>query len=46
MTLGDFDIFFQEIKNNAEWWAAEQIDDSTFVSGIQYLVKVGIIKVS
>ena len=34
------------IKNNAEWWAAGQIDDSTFVSGIQYLVKVGIIKVS
>ena len=34
------------IKNNAEWWADGQIDDNTFVSGIQYLVKVGIIKVS
>ena len=34
------------IKNNAEWWAEGQIDDNTFVSGIQHLVKVGIIKVS
>jgi len=31
------------IKNNAGWWAEGQIDDYTFVSGIQYLVKVGII---
>ena len=23
------------IKGNAEWWAAGQIDDNTFVSGIQ-----------
>jgi len=34
------------IKNNAGWWADGQIDDNSFVSGIQYLVKVGIIKVS
>ena len=34
------------IKNNAGWWADGQIDDNAFVSGIQYLVKVGIIKVS
>ena len=34
------------IKNNASWWAKGQIDDNAFVSGIQYLVKVGIIKVS
>ena len=34
------------IKNNAAWWANGQIDDNTFVSGIQHLVKVGIIKVS
>ena len=34
------------IKNNAEWWADGQIDDNAFVSGIQYLVKEGIIKVS
>ena len=34
------------IKNNAGWWAEGQIDDETFVSGIQYLIKVGVIKVS
>jgi len=34
------------IKNNAGWWADGQIDDETFVSGIQYLIKVGVIKVS
>ena len=34
------------IKNNAEWWADGVIDDNTFISGIQHLVKVGIIKVS
>ena len=33
------------IKNNAGWWASGQIDDITYVSGIQYLIKVGIIKV-
>jgi hypothetical protein len=33
------------IKNNAGWWANEQIDDNTFVSGIQYLIKTGIIVV-
>ena len=31
------------IKNNAGWWAADQIDDSAFVQGIQYLVQNGII---
>ena len=34
------------VKNTAGWWASGQIDDNTFVSGIQYLVQVGIIKVS
>ena len=34
------------IKNSAEWWADDLIDDNTFVSGIQYLVEFGIIKVS
>ena len=33
------------IKNNAGWWANGQIDDNTFVSGIQYLIKTGIIVV-
>ena len=31
------------IKNNAGWWADGQIDDNSFVSGIQYLIKNGII---
>ena len=31
------------IKNNAGWWADDQIDDKTFVQGIEYLVKNGII---
>jgi len=30
------------IKNNAGWWAADQIDDSAFVQGIQYLIQEGI----
>ena len=31
------------IQNNAEWWAAEQIDDNTFIQGIEYLIKNSII---
>lgn len=34
------------IKNNAGWWAKNQIDDATFISGIQFLIKQGIISVS
>jgi hypothetical protein len=30
------------IKNNAGWWATDQIDDSAFIQGIQYLIKEGI----
>ena len=26
------------IKNNAGWWATDQIDDSSFLQGIQYLI--------
>ena len=33
------------IKNNAGWWADNQIDDDAFIQGIQYLVEKGIIKV-
>ena len=33
------------IKNNAKWWSEGQIDDKTFASGIQFLVKEGIISV-
>ncbi|AFS81632.1 hypothetical protein NKOR_08905 [Candidatus Nitrosopumilus koreensis AR1] len=31
------------IRNNALWWSEEQIDDSTFVQGIEYLIKNQII---
>ena len=31
------------IKNNAGWWADGQIDASSFVSGIQWLISNGII---
>mgnify|MGYP001276382224 CR=1 FL=1 len=33
------------IKNNAGWWADGTIDDSSFVSGIEWLVSNGIIEV-
>jgi len=33
------------IKSNAGWWATDQIDDSSFLQGIQYLVQNGIIVV-
>ena len=35
----------QWVRNNAEWWAAEQIDDETFVQGLEYLIKRGVISV-
>jgi hypothetical protein len=31
------------IKNNAGWWADGQIDDNSFIQGIQFLIKEGII---
>jgi len=34
------------IKNNAEWWADGQIDDNSFVSGLQWLISNGIMKIS
>ena len=30
------------IKNNAGWWATDQIDDPSFLKGIQYLIQEGI----
>ena len=30
------------IKNNAGWWADGTIDDDSFVQGIQFLVKEGV----
>ena len=34
------------VKNNAGWWATNQIPDSAFVDGIEFLIKEGIIIVS
>ena len=31
------------IRNNALWWSQEQIDDKTFIQGIEYLIKNDII---
>ncbi len=33
------------IKNNAAWWSDDQIDDDTFIQGIQFLIKEGILRV-
>jgi len=34
------------IKNNAGWWAEGQIDDNSFVQGIQFMIKENIISIS
>ncbi|MDC0199666.1 hypothetical protein OAJ83_02290 [Candidatus Nitrosopelagicus sp.] len=34
------------VKNNADWWAQGEIDDNSFVKGIEFLVKVGVIQVN
>ncbi|MCI4432906.1 MAG: hypothetical protein JHC41_04805 [Nitrosopumilus sp.] len=34
------------IKSNAGWWADGSIDDNSFVQGIQFLIKTGIMKIS
>ena len=34
------------IKNNAGWWASGEIPDSAFVSGLQWLISNGIMKIS
>ena len=31
------------INNNAGWWADDQIPDSTFIDGIEFLIKKEII---
>jgi hypothetical protein len=44
-----FDVVKNEvpswIKNNAHWWAANQISDSDFVKGIEHLIKEKIIDI-
>ena len=34
------------VKANAGWWSKDQIDDSTFATGLQYLIKEKIIRIS
>jgi hypothetical protein len=34
------------VRNNAEWWATGQINDSAFVSGIEFMLENNIIMVS
>ena len=41
----DYDIT-PWIKNNAGWWADGVIDDSSFIQGIQFLIKSGILIIS
>ena len=33
------------IKNNANWWSENLIDDTDFINGLQYLIKHNIIKI-
>ena len=33
------------IKNNAGWWAEDAIDDQSFIQGIEFLIKQGIIEI-
>ena len=33
------------VKNNAGWWAEGTIDDDSFVQGIQFLIKEGIMEI-
>ena len=34
------------IKNNAKWWSDGEVDDQTFLNGIEFLVENGVINVS
>ena len=43
--LGDSRVVPKWVKTNAEWWASGQIDDESFVQGIQYLIKEKIIDI-
>ena len=31
------------VKNNAGWWANDQISDSVFIDGIEFLIKENVI---
>jgi len=40
------DVIPPWIKNNADWWAVDKIDDFTFAQGIGFLIKNQIIQIS
>ena len=40
------DVIPPWIKNNADWWADDKIDDFTFAQGISFLIKNQIIQIS
>ena len=42
-TLNDVISIPEWIRSNALWWSQEQIDDNTFIQGIEYLIKNNII---
>ncbi len=46
--IGQNDTFSipEWVRNNAEWWSQDQIDDNTFILGVEYLIKNQIIEVS
>ena len=33
------------VKNSAGWWSADELDDETFVNGIEFLIQEGIIDI-
>ena len=45
INLDSTTIIPQWIKNNAGWWADGQINDASFVQGIQYLIQKEIMKI-
>ena len=50
LQINDSETFIEEtlpgwIKNNAEWWAAGQINDDAFVQGIEFLINENIIHI-
>ena len=57
VSQSDFDIFDSDenekksheipswIKNNAGWWSEGSIDENSFLQGIQFLIKEGIIEI-
>ena len=34
------------VRNNAAWWAEGSIDDNSFVQGIQFMIKEGLMRIS